>query len=652
MVTNVGIDASQGFVLENGFVVLRASEYGSGIDFNADGDKFDFVLHIYNTETGQLTNTGLEASGQIHASGNYVAWTVFEINQGGVSLNGDADAFDFVLHLANMSTGTVVNFGLAASDPTIKGNTLGAIVLESKQGRIDLNHDNDTGDGVLHLIDIPSGIVTNVGVDATAGFVLDGNRAVFGAREVNQGNTDLNLDGDTADSVLHAWDGATVTNLGRPSDLFEFQLEGDLLAFIVGEGSDGNNDLNDDDDTADKVLHVHDFASGKTTNLELAVQRSADFRLNGGLLAMAVSESFQGEDLNDDDDELDDVLYLLDFSDVEDDKIDESVTNLEYAVQGFQLENGRLAFGVREASQFAADLNNDGDTADLVLHLYDTATETTQNLKTDASFGFKLDDDMLLGFGASEADQGGSDGNGDGDVDDFTLYVFDFSTGSLRSLAVDPSGGLQTFQVDGKFVSFGVNESQQGNVDFNGDGDFGDVVLHYLDATTGVSTNLALDVTMGHQLQDGTIAFVVTENLQNMADLNGDDDALDIVLHVANLETQMSPDYMIAALIAHVKSLDLHRRVERSQVLMLRQAQRALDKDKPCKSIKFLEVFQSLVHVRSGRDISEADAAALIAEAGDVIDVLKEQHPECARHHEKHRRREKDRNHRDRDHHR
>ena len=109
MVTNVGIDASQGFVLENGFVVLRASEYGSGIDFNADGDKFDFVLHIYNTETGQLTNTGLEASGQIHASGNYVAWTVFEINQGGVSLNGDADAFDFVLHLANMSTGTVVN---------------------------------------------------------------------------------------------------------------------------------------------------------------------------------------------------------------------------------------------------------------------------------------------------------------------------------------------------------------------------------------------------------------------------------------------------------------------------------------------------------------------------------------------------------------
>ena len=90
VVTNVRIDASQGFVLENGFVVLRASESGSGIDFNTDGDKLDFVLHIYNTETGNLTNTGRESSGEMHASGNYVAWTVFELNQGGVSLNGDS----------------------------------------------------------------------------------------------------------------------------------------------------------------------------------------------------------------------------------------------------------------------------------------------------------------------------------------------------------------------------------------------------------------------------------------------------------------------------------------------------------------------------------------------------------------------------------
>ena len=145
---------------------------------------------------------------------------------------------------------------------------------------------------------------------------------------------------------------------------------------------------------------------------------------------------------------------------------------------------------------------------------------------------------------------------------------------------------------------------------------------------------------MGHQLQDGTVAFVVTEDRQNMTDLNGDGDAFDIVLHVATLQTQMSPDDMIAALIAHVSSLDLRHGIERSRVVLLKLVQRAMDKDKPCLSMKLLEVFQS-VHVRSGRGIPEADAVALIAEAGDIIYVLKEQYPECARHH--HRRQRKHR---------
>lgn len=636
VVTNVGIDASAGFVLENGFVVLRASESGSGIDFNTDGDQYDNVLHIYNTETGELTNTGLESSGDVHVSGNYVVWTVFELNQGGVSLNGDGDAFDFVLHLADMSTGAVTNYGLAVSDPVIEGNTIGVVVIESGQGA-DLNSDGDSDDAVLHMIDIPSGTISNVGVDASARFVLDGNRAVFGALELAEGNADLNGDGDSLDIVLHAWDGATATNLGIASDHFKFQLEGDLLAFTVGEESEGNSDLNDDGDKLDNVMHVHNFATNQTTNLELAVQMAGDFRLNGGLVAMAVSESFQGpSDLNGDSDKSDKVLHLFDGS-------DGNVTNLAYAIQGFQLESNRIAFGVPEGHP-VADLNEDGDTLDLVLHLYDVATGTTQNLETDASFGFKLDDDMLLGFGASEQSQGGGDGNGDGDIDDFTLYVFDISTGVLRSLAVDPSGGLQTFQLDGKFVSFGVNEFQQGSVDFNNDGDFDDVVLHYFDATTGVSINLALDVTMGHQLQDGTIAFLVAEAYQNMADLNGDADALDMVLHVARLEAQVSPDDMIAALIAHVKSLDLRRRVKRSRVALLRLSQRALDRDKPCLSMKFLKVFQWSVRVRSGRGIPEADATALIAEAGDIIDALEEQYPECARHH--HRRHRRNRRHR------
>lgn len=625
VVTNVGVDASQGFVLENGFVAFRASEASSGTDLNGDFDTNDFVLHIYDTESGTLTNTGLEASGQIHVSGNYVAWTVFELQQGFTDLNGDSDVNDFVLHLANMATGTVTNLKLAGADPAIVGNTLGVRVLESKQNMTDLNGDLDADDGVLHLIDIPSLTVTNVGVDASAGFVIDGSRVVFGARETNEHNMDLNGDLDTDDIVLHAWDGSSVTNLGQASDSLGFKLEGDLLAFIVVEASAGLGSLNGDADVLDEVMHVHDFSTGTTTNLHLAVDGGADFELNGGYVAMVVPESGQANtDLNFDGDVNDEVLHVFDGT---------TVTNLEFAVEGFELDSGNLAFGVRESKQFGADLNGDGDDGDLVLHLYDTGTGLTRNLFTDASFGFDLDGDMLLGFGASEANQG--DGNGDGDTGDFTLYVFDISAGNLIGLAVDPSGGLQTFQLDANYVSFGVNELAQNHTDFNNDGDVDDVVLHYFDANTGMSSNLMLDVSMGHQIQDGKIAFIVSEAHQGSTDLNNDGDALDLVLHTADLEPQgppMSAEDMLAALVEHVKSLGLNRNVERRLLLMLRLTGHALERDQPCAAVKFLGWFNWTVH-RAGRWIGRSDARDLIQEADAIVDVLKADHSDCGGHH-------------------
>ena len=114
-----------------------------------------------------------------------------------------------------------------------------------------------------------------------------------------------------------------------------------------------------------------------------------------------------------------------------------------------------------------------------------------------------------------------------------------------------------------------------------------------------------------------------------MTDFNGDDDALDRVLHVAKLEAQGFDSVMIEALITHVKSLDLRRRIERRRVRLLRRALRAWDKGKPGLTIKFLKRFQWSARIRSGRGIPGADADALIAEAGDIIDVLEAQYPEC-----------------------
>ena len=528
MVTNVGIDASLGFLLEGGFVAFRTSEARSGnTDLNGDGDATDFVLHIYDTQSGVLRNTGLEASGGLNVNGTLLAWAVSESRQGMTDLNGDGDTNDYVVHLADMASGTTKNLRFASASYAVDGNTLAFQVLESFHGMTDLNRDGDTMDAPLHLYDISTGTITNVGIDAGGGFEISGNRVAFGVHESRQGSSDLNGDGDATDVVMHLYDmtSRSSTNLRLATSSHGFHFDGDLLAFTVRESHNASADLNGDGDVNDLVLHVYEPSSNTLSSLGLAVSDRNDFQVDGGMIAFAVSEIAQGVDVNGDVDAFDEVIHLY----------DGTITNLGYAIEGFQLDAGHLAFGVREFRQFVVDLNGDGDTADLVVHLHDAASGTTVNLMTDATLGFKLDGDMLLAFGAREANQGGNDGNGDGDASDYTLYVFDISSGDLISLEADPSGGLQQFQLAGPFVSFGVREFAQGMNDLNGDRDFNDIVLHYFDVGTGLTTNLGHDVTLGHQLQDAKIAYAVTEARQGMTDLNGDGDALDVVLHVADL---------------------------------------------------------------------------------------------------------------------
>jgi hypothetical protein len=80
-------------------------------------------------------------------------------------------------------------------------------------------------------------------------------------------------------------------------------------------------------------------------------------------------------------------------------------------------------FVVSEASQGATDLNGDGDTLDQVLHFFDgtAAASTGRAIKsssraTDAGAGFLFDVD--------EAGQGGVDLNGDGDALDTVVHSF------------------------------------------------------------------------------------------------------------------------------------------------------------------------------------------------------------------------------------
>jgi hypothetical protein len=363
--------------LDGGRLALRVSEARHGADLNGDGDTFDSVLHVHDFGSGVTSNLELDASANVWLDDDRLAFLVSEVRQG-ADLNGDSDTLDSVLHVHDFGTGVTSNLELdALGDVWLDGDRLAFRVSEARHGS-DLNGDGDTRDFVLHVHDLGTGVTSNLEL-AAAQVWLDGDRLAFRVSEVPQG-VDLNGDGDKFDLVLHVYDFETgvTSNLGLASE--GIWLDGDRLAFLVSEASQGV-DLNGDSDTLDSVLHVHDFGTGLTSNLEL--------------------------------DGLDNVW----------------------------LDGNRLSFLVDEDSQ-EADLNGDSDTDDFVLHVHDFGTGLTSNLELDASGGIWLDGDRLA-YRVSEASQG-ADLNGDSDERDFVLHTGTFpsftSGAPMPPVAGTPSG--------------------------------------------------------------------------------------------------------------------------------------------------------------------------------------------------------------------
>jgi len=64
---------------------------------------------------------------------------------------------------------------------------------------------------ILPILTRAMGTTTNVGLDAGFGFQIDGNLVAFLVSEFSQNNTDLNGDGDPFDLVLHVFDISVIT---------------------------------------------------------------------------------------------------------------------------------------------------------------------------------------------------------------------------------------------------------------------------------------------------------------------------------------------------------------------------------------------------------------------------------------------------------
>lgn len=170
------------------------------------------------------------------------------------------------------------------------------------------------------------------------------------------------------------------------------------------------------------------------------------------------------------------------------------------------------------------DLNGDGDAADLVVHLA-PALGAVQNLGVAAT-AIAVSDALVAAL-VSEADQAGTDWNGDGDTDDRVAAVA--SGGGWTSLGQ----AADTIALRGDRAIVITPEADQG-ADLNGDGDRDDRVLQIGRGDSVVDTGWAVEDFVA---SDTLVAFRVREAAQGGSDLNGDGDARDDVLFVFDLRT-------------------------------------------------------------------------------------------------------------------
>jgi hypothetical protein len=155
-----------------------------------------------------------------------------------------------------------------------------------------------------------------------------------------------------------------------------------------------------------------------------------------------------------------------------------------------------------------------------------------------------------LAIHVPEFDQGG-DLNGDGDATDRVVHVWDRATRTAKNLR-RPGMIETTAALDRGGVVFFVDEEEHGGADLNGDGDGHDKVVHVWDPSQDSVRSLELATLPGRSflgLRGGRYAFLVSESAQGGDDPNGDGDADDLVVHVWDPATKRTTNLRLASTI-------------------------------------------------------------------------------------------------------
>lgn len=297
---------------------------------------------------------------------------------------------------------------------------------------------------------------------------------------------DLTGDCDLADTVLQVIDAQTGASLGPSCPAGAVSVAAGAAAFLRPE-SGGNApgcpaaapSLNGDADALDEVVHL--WANGSVQNLGLAATSVA---LSASHVAALVSEAGEGADLNGDGDSADTVVAVraLDGG---------GWANVGQAAVKLALAGPIAVFLTDESAQGSARINGDADATDRVLQIYDAALGrillgATTTPRACAAEEFVIGGTAgreLVAFRTSEAAEGGLPLNGDGDIADDVLQIYDVESRRLlnTAMAVTPCrleacDPRQPYRVQGDTVTFLTLEADQGR-DLNGDGDQDDLVL-------------------------------------------------------------------------------------------------------------------------------------------------------------------------------
>jgi len=268
--------------------------------------------------------------------------------------------------------GTTIAFN--AESDAVQGDTNSATdvyvrTTDSNDTASDLFPDGQLDDTVLEVLDssqVPAAVwllcpADDVAVsDGTAAFLRP--ESTFGTAQCPGGS--LNSDNDTDDLVVQLWtDGAVVQNLARAATAVA--MSETYIAALVTEAGDGNTALNSDDDTDDTVVHMRAVSGGSWLN---SGQAADVVQVCGSLAVFLTPEANQRVDLNGDGDKSDRVLQLFNPD-------HQTTINTGQAAEEFVCgASGLIAFRTRESAQGEQNLNGgtgDNDTNDYVLQIYD-----------------------------------------------------------------------------------------------------------------------------------------------------------------------------------------------------------------------------------------------------------------------------------------